>query len=88
MRRTVFGRSVASFRNTTFVPAAADAASVKLFTTERAAVVIDKCRQLHGGYGHMLEHSVARLYADTRVSRIHGGTSEVMRSVIAKSMGL
>ncbi|KJY43518.1 acyl-CoA dehydrogenase [Streptomyces sp. NRRL B-1568] len=67
---------------------AADAASAKLFTTERAAVVIDKCLQLHGGYGYMMEYPVARLYADTRVSRIYGGTSEVMRSIIAKSMGL
>ncbi|MBB1255050.1 acyl-CoA dehydrogenase family protein [Streptomyces alkaliterrae] len=67
---------------------AADAASAKLFTTETAARVIDKCLQLHGGYGYMREYPIARLYADTRVSRIYGGTSEVMRSIIAKSMGL
>ncbi|MET8181494.1 acyl-CoA dehydrogenase family protein [Streptomyces sp. NPDC005336] len=67
---------------------AADAASAKLFTTERAAVVIDKCLQLHGGYGYMMEYPIARLFADTRVSRIYGGTSEVMRSIVAKSMGL
>jgi acyl-CoA dehydrogenase len=67
---------------------AADAASAKLFTTELAAKVIDKCLQLHGGYGYMLEFPIARLYADTRVSRIYGGTSEVMRSIVAKSMGL
>ncbi|MET9861166.1 acyl-CoA dehydrogenase family protein [Streptomyces smyrnaeus] len=66
----------------------ADAASAKLFTTEIAARVIDKCLQLHGGYGYMLEYPIANLYADTRVSRIYGGTSEVMRSIIAKSMGL
>ncbi|MFC7220100.1 acyl-CoA dehydrogenase family protein [Streptomyces polyrhachis] len=66
----------------------ADAAEVKLFATERAAVVIDKCLQLHGGYGYMNEYPIARLYADTRVTRIYGGTSEVMRSIIAKSMGL
>ncbi|KEF03894.1 MULTISPECIES: acyl-CoA dehydrogenase family protein [Streptomyces] len=66
----------------------ADAASAKLFTTERAAVVIDKCLQLHGGYGYMQEYPISRLYADTRVTRIYGGTSEVMRSIIAKSMGL
>jgi acyl-CoA dehydrogenase len=67
---------------------AADAASAKLFTTELAARVIDKCLQLHGGYGYMLEYPIASLYADTRVSRIYGGTSEVMRSIVAKSMGL
>ncbi|QKV94847.1 acyl-CoA dehydrogenase family protein [Streptomyces sp. NA02950] len=67
---------------------AADAASAKLFATERANVVIDKCLQLHGGYGYMMEYPIARLYADTRVNRIYGGTSEVMRSIVAKSMGL
>ncbi|MGK5499563.1 acyl-CoA dehydrogenase family protein [Streptomyces sp. URMC 125] len=66
----------------------ADAASVKLFTTETAAKVIDRCLQLHGGYGYMREYPIARLYADTRVTRIYGGTSEVMRSIVAKSMGL
>ncbi|MBY8886481.1 acyl-CoA dehydrogenase family protein [Streptomyces sp. PTM05] len=66
----------------------ADAASAKLFCTDVAARVIDKCLQLHGGYGYMMEYPIARLYADTRVTRIYGGTSEVMRSIIAKSMGL
>ncbi|GAB3117316.1 acyl-CoA dehydrogenase family protein [Streptomyces calidiresistens] len=66
----------------------ADAAAVKLFVTERAAGVIDKCLQLHGGYGYMREYPISRMYADTRVTRIYGGTSEVMRSIIAKSMGL
>jgi alkylation response protein AidB-like acyl-CoA dehydrogenase len=50
--------------------------------------VIDECLQLHGGYGYMLEYPIARLYADNRVHRIYGGTSEVMRSIIAKSLGL
>ena len=66
----------------------ADAASAKLFCTDVAARVIDKCLQLHGGYGYMWEYPISRLYADTRVTRIYGGTSEVMRSIIAKSMGL
>jgi alkylation response protein AidB-like acyl-CoA dehydrogenase len=67
---------------------AADAARAKLFCTETAARVIDRCLQLHGGYGYMLEYPIARLYADNRVHRIYGGTSEVMKSIIAKSMGL
>ncbi|WP_410874591.1 acyl-CoA dehydrogenase family protein [Nocardia sp. A7] len=67
---------------------AADAARIKLFCTEVAGRVIDKCLQLHGGYGYMLEYPIARLYADTRVSRIYGGTSEVMKTIIAKDMGL
>jgi acyl-CoA dehydrogenase len=67
---------------------AADAAKIKLFGTEVAGRVIDKCLQLHGGYGYMLEYPIARLYTDTRVSRIYGGTSEVMKTIIAKSLGL
>jgi alkylation response protein AidB-like acyl-CoA dehydrogenase len=67
---------------------AADAARVKLFGTEVAGRVIDKCVQLHGGYGYMLEYPIARLYADTRVNRIYGGTSEVMKTIIAKDLGL
>jgi len=65
-----------------------DAAKVKLFATEVAGRVIDKCLQLHGGYGYILEYPIARLYADTRVSRIYGGTSEVMKTIIAKSLGV
>ena len=67
---------------------AADAARVKLFATEMAGRVIDRCLQLHGGYGYILEYPIARLYADTRVNRIYGGTSEVMKTIIAKDLGL
>jgi acyl-CoA dehydrogenase len=66
----------------------AEAASAKLFCTEVAHRVIDRCLQLHGGYGYMNEYPIARLYADNRVNRIYGGTSEVMKSIIAKDMGL
>ncbi|NMM83715.1 acyl-CoA dehydrogenase [Rhodococcus sp. SRB_17] len=66
----------------------ADAAKTKLFCTEVQARVIDKCLQIHGGYGYMSEYPIARLYTDARVTRIFGGTSEVMKSVISKSMGL
>ncbi|MFT4396058.1 acyl-CoA dehydrogenase family protein [Gordonia lacunae] len=65
-----------------------DAARAKLFATETAGKVIDKCLQLHGGYGYVLEYPIARLYADTRVTRIYGGTSEVMKTIIAKDLGL
>ncbi|MER6912721.1 acyl-CoA dehydrogenase family protein [Streptomyces sp. NPDC000594] len=64
------------------------AAMAKLLCTETASRVIDHCLQLHGGYGYMLEYPIARLYADTRVMRIYGGTSEVMKTIIAKSLGL
>ena len=66
----------------------AEAASAKLFCTETASEVIDRCLQLHGGYGYINEYPIARLYADSRVTRIYGGTSEVMKTIIAKNMGL
>jgi alkylation response protein AidB-like acyl-CoA dehydrogenase len=66
----------------------ADAAAMKLWTTEMQARVVDKCLQLHGGYGYINEYPIAKMYADARVSRIYGGTSEVMKSIVAKSMGL
>jgi acyl-CoA dehydrogenase len=66
----------------------AEAASAKLFCTEVASRVIDRCLQLHGGYGYINEYQIARLYADNRVNRIYGGTSEVMKTIIAKDMGL
>ena len=67
---------------------AADAAKAKLHCTELQGRVIDRCLQLHGGYGYMTEYPIARRYADARVTRIYGGTSEVMKSVISKSLGL
>ncbi|MFE5027462.1 acyl-CoA dehydrogenase family protein [Streptomyces sp. NPDC056656] len=67
---------------------AADAATTKLFCTEMQGRVIDRCLQLHGGYGYILESPIARLYADARVTRIYGGTSEVMKTIISKSLGL
>ncbi|TQM11370.1 acyl-CoA dehydrogenase family protein [Pseudonocardia kunmingensis] len=67
---------------------AADAAMVKLFCTEMQSRVIDRCLQLHGGYGYMREYPIARLYADARVTRIYGGTSEVLKTIIAKSIDL
>jgi acyl-CoA dehydrogenase len=66
----------------------ADAARVKLFCTEMQARAVDRCLQLFGGYGYMLEYPIARLYADARITRIYAGTSEVMKVIIAKSLGL
>ena len=67
---------------------AVDAAVTKLFCTEMQGRVVDRCLQLHGGYGYILEYPIARLYADARVTRIYGGTSEVMKTIISKSLGL
>ncbi|WP_111511497.1 acyl-CoA dehydrogenase family protein [Mycobacterium kyogaense] len=65
-----------------------DAAKVKLFCTEMQSRVVDKCLQLHGGYGYMLEYPISRLFADARVTRIYGGTSEVLKSLISKSLDI
>ncbi|MEY8040333.1 acyl-CoA dehydrogenase family protein [Saccharopolyspora cebuensis] len=66
----------------------ADAAKVKVYCTELQSRVIDRCLQLHGGYGFMLEYPIARMYADARVTRIFGGTTEVLKTIVAKSLGL
>ncbi|MEU6660879.1 acyl-CoA dehydrogenase family protein [Streptomyces sp. NPDC046821] len=82
----VADRALEALDNHELTPA--EAASAKLFCTEVAHRVIDRCLQLHGGYGFMNEYPIARLYADNRVNRIYGGTSEVMKMIIAKDMGL
>lgn len=64
----------------------ATASMVKLWTSEQQGKVIDECLQLHGGYGYMNEYLVARMYADARIQRIYGGTSEIMKEVIARSL--
>ncbi|MDE1672545.1 acyl-CoA dehydrogenase family protein [Nocardia gipuzkoensis] len=68
--------------------AGADAARVKLFCTEVQARVVDRCLQLFGGYGYMMEYPIARLYTDARVARIYAGTSEVMKMIVARDLGL
>jgi alkylation response protein AidB-like acyl-CoA dehydrogenase len=65
---------------------AVTAAKAKLLTTELQAQVIDECLQLHGGYGFMWEYPVARAYADARVQRIYGGTSEIMKLIIGRNL--
>jgi alkylation response protein AidB-like acyl-CoA dehydrogenase len=67
---------------------AADAAQAKYWCTELQQKAIDQCLQLFGGYGYMLEYPIARAYADARVTSIYGGTTEVMKTIIAKSLGL
>ena len=67
---------------------AADASAAKYWCTELQKKVVDACLQLFGGYGYMTEYPIARAYADARVTTIYGGTSEVMKSIIAKDMGL
>jgi len=62
------------------------ASKAKLLTTELQGKVIDECLQLHGGYGFMWEYPVTRAYADARVQRIYGGTSEIMKLIISREL--
>jgi len=65
-----------------------NAAKAKLFTSELEGRVMDNCVQLHGGAGYMDEYPICRMYLNARVSRIYAGSSEVMREIIARSIGL
>jgi acyl-CoA dehydrogenase len=64
------------------------AAEAKLLASELEARVIDDCVQLHGGAGYMDEYRISRMYTDARVSRIYAGSSEIMKEIIARSLGL
>jgi acyl-CoA dehydrogenase len=65
-----------------------EVARAKLFCSELEGRVTDECVQLHGGAGYMDEYRISRMYRDARVSRIYAGSSEVMREIIARSLGL
>jgi long-chain-acyl-CoA dehydrogenase len=65
---------------------AVDAAKAKLWATELQNDVVDRCLQLHGGYGYMLEYPVARAFIDTRIQRIFGGTNEIMKEIIGRDL--
>ncbi|MEM7611885.1 MAG: acyl-CoA dehydrogenase family protein [Pseudomonadota bacterium] len=64
------------------------AARIKLFGSELEGRVMDTCVQLHGGAGYMDEYQISRMFTDARVSRIYAGSSEIMREIIARSIGL
>ena len=66
---------------------AVDASKNKWWCTELAKRVIDSCLQLHGGYGYMNEYRVARAYKDARIQTIFGGTTEIMKDIVGKSLG-
>jgi alkylation response protein AidB-like acyl-CoA dehydrogenase len=65
-----------------------DAAMAKWWCTELQKRVVDRCLQLFGGYGYMLEYPIARAYQDARITTIYGGTTEIMKEIIGKSLGL
>ncbi len=64
----------------------ATASMVKYWLTDLQCKVVDECLQLHGGYGYMNEYPIARMYRDARVQRIYGGTNEIMKLVIARTL--
>jgi alkylation response protein AidB-like acyl-CoA dehydrogenase len=65
---------------------AVDAAKAKWWATELQKRVIDRCLQLHGGYGYMLEYPVARAFIDSRIQTIYGGTTEIMKEIIGRDL--
>jgi alkylation response protein AidB-like acyl-CoA dehydrogenase len=65
-----------------------DAAAAKWWATELQVRVVNRCLQLHGGYGYMREYQVARDYEDCRISTIYGGTTEIMKEIVGRGLGL
>jgi alkylation response protein AidB-like acyl-CoA dehydrogenase len=65
-----------------------EAATAKWWCTDLQGRVVDRCLQLFGGYGYMVEYPIARAYADARVTRIYGGANEIMKEIVGRSMGL
>jgi long-chain-acyl-CoA dehydrogenase len=63
-----------------------DAAQAKWWTTDLLNRVVDRCLQLHGGYGFMIEYPVGRAYQDVRVQKIAGGSNEIMKHIIGRSL--
>ena len=64
------------------------ASMAKWWTTELQNSMVNRGVQLHGGYGYMLEYPIARAYLDSRISTIYGGTTEIQKEIIGRSLGL
>jgi len=93
--RKVFGQAVSQYQNTRYTLAElqTEVQVARVFVDKCSELllqdqVMDECVQLHGGYGYMWEYPITRAYADARVQRIYGGTNEIMKEVISRSMGL
>jgi alkylation response protein AidB-like acyl-CoA dehydrogenase len=67
---------------------AEDAAAAKFWTTEQHMQIVNRCLQLHGGYGYMREYRIARDYEDARITTIYGGTTEIMKEIVGRGLGL
>jgi alkylation response protein AidB-like acyl-CoA dehydrogenase len=65
---------------------AEQAAAAKYWCTELQNKVVDRCVQLHGGYGYMREYPIARAWADSRIQTIYGGTTEIMKEIVGRSL--
>jgi len=86
MAQTYVDRAVLELNGGSISPV--DAAKAKWWSTELLGRVVDKCVQLHGGYGYMIEFPIARSFIDSRISRIYGGTTEIMKEIIGRSLNL
>ncbi|MCK9903324.1 acyl-CoA dehydrogenase [Parafrankia colletiae] len=75
-------------RHTNGEVTAAEAAGAKYWTTEQLVDVVGRCLQLHGGYGYMLEYRIAQDYLDSRITTIYGGTTEIMKEIVGRDLGL
>jgi alkylation response protein AidB-like acyl-CoA dehydrogenase len=84
--RVFLNHCIAEFNAGRLTPT--DAAKAKWWTTELQTKVADRCVQLHGGYGYMLEYPVAKAWLDGRVQTIYGGTTEIMKEIIGRGLGL
>ena len=65
---------------------ATTAAMAKWWTTEKENEIIDTCLQFFGGYGYMMEYPIAQMYGDSRIQKIYGGTNEIMKMLIARTL--
>ncbi|HEX7035680.1 MAG TPA: acyl-CoA dehydrogenase family protein [Pseudomonadales bacterium] len=65
---------------------AATAAMLKWWSTEQQCAIVDDCVQLHGGYGYILDYPIARMWQDVRIAKIYGGSNEIMKEIIARSL--
>jgi acyl-CoA dehydrogenase len=67
---------------------AEQAAMLKYWNTELLKSIVDRCVQLHGGYGYMMEYPIGKAYQDARIQTIFGGTTEIMKEIIGRSLGV
>jgi hypothetical protein len=67
-------------------PGRGDRVDGEFWTTDKQFQIIDRCLQVFGGFGCMLEHPIARMFTSARVQRIYGGTNEIMKEIIARAL--